>query len=258
MAPLIDSHAHLNFPEFEPDLDQVLSRAREAGVGMIINVGADEASSARAVELSESYPQLWAAVGVHPHAAAEASPRYREKLAALAANRRVLAVGETGLDFYRNLSPRPVQEKVFREHLELAAELNKPVIIHSRDAHPRTLQLLREMRPPRGGIAHCFSGTSRDLDAFLELGFYISIAGPVTYPRAHELRALLKDIPADRLLLETDAPYLSPVPHRGKRNEPAFVRATYQRVALELGMELDTLARLIQGNMARLFWPAKP
>ncbi|HOJ84207.1 MAG TPA: TatD family hydrolase [Bacillota bacterium] len=258
MAPLIDSHAHLNFPQYKADLEQVLARAREAGVGMIINVGADESSSEAAVKLSESYPQLWASVGVHPHAAAGVSPRYRSKLADLAANRRVLAMGEMGLDFYRDLSPRPTQEKVFREQLELAAELNRPVIIHSRAAHARTLQVLREIRPPRAGIAHCFSGSSKELDAFLELGFYISIAGPVTYPRSHELRALLKEIPAGRLLLETDAPYLSPLPHRGKRNEPAFIRATYERVALALDMELDSLARQVQANITRLFWPEQP
>lgn len=255
MARLIDTHAHLNFPQFQADLAQVLARAREAGVGMIINVGSDEASSEAAVALSEAYPQLWAAVGVHPHAAAGVSPRYRSKLAGLAANRRVLAIGEIGLDFYRDLSPRDIQEQVFREQLELAAELNKPVIIHSRAAHSKTLQVLREMRPPRAGIAHCFSGSPKDLAAFLELGFYISIAGPVTYPRSNDLRALLKEIPADRLLLETDAPYLSPLPHRGKRNEPAFIKATYERVALALEMELESLARLVQTNVPRLFWP---
>lgn len=255
MASLIDTHAHLNFPQFQADLEQVLGRARAAGVGMIINVGSDESSSETAVALSEANPQLWAAVGIHPHSASGVSSRYRSRLSGLAAKRRVLAVGEIGLDFYRDLSPRPVQEQVFREQLKLAAELNRPVIIHSREAHSKTLQILHEMKPPRGGIAHCFSGSPQDLEAFLGLGFYISIAGPVTYPRSHDLRALLKEIPAERLLLETDAPYLSPLPYRGKRNEPAFIKATYERVALVLEMELESLARLVQTNVARLFWP---
>ncbi len=255
MARFIDTHAHLNLPQYRSDLHNVLNRAQAAGVGMIINVGSDETDSEAAVALSEAYPQLWAAVGVHPHSAAGVSPQYLSRLAGLAANRRVLALGEMGLDFYRDLSPRPRQEQIFREQLELAVELNKPVVIHSREAHNRTLQILRETMPPRAGIAHCFSGSPQDLGAFLELGFYISIAGPVTYPRSRELRALIREIPADRLLLETDAPYLSPLPHRGKRNEPAFVRATYERVALILELELDELCRRVQTNVARLFWP---
>lgn len=255
MARLIDTHCHLNFPQFRSDLTDVLGRARAAGVGMIINVGSDEASSEAAVTLSEAHPQLWAAVGVHPHAAAGVSTHYLSSLAGLATNRRVLAIGEVGLDFYRDLSPRLRQEQVFREQLGLAAELNKPVVIHSREAHSRTLQILRETALPRAGIAHCFSGSLQDLSSFLKLGFYISIAGPVTYPRSHELRALIREIPADRLLLETDAPYLSPLPYRGKRNEPAFVRATYERVALVLELELEALCRQVQTNVSRLFWP---
>lgn len=254
MARLIDTHAHLNSRRFRKDLKQVLARARTAGVGMIINVGIDEYDSAEAVAQSEEFPQVWAAVGVHPHFAAAASPRFRQNLASLAKNRRVLAIGETGLDFYRDLSPRHLQEKIFREQLDLAAELNKPVIIHSREAHAQTLQILREMRLPRSGVAHCFSGSHKELTAFLELGFYISIAGPVTYPRSHELRSLLKEIPADRLLLETDAPYLAPLPYRGKRNEPAFIKVTYERVALALETELEQLARQVQANATRLFW----
>ena len=254
MASFIDTHAHLSSARYRSDLDSVLERARAAGVGTIINVGTDERDSAEVVAQSEIFPQVWAAVGVHPHVAAEVSPHFIENLAALAANRRVLAIGETGLDFYRDLSPRRQQEKVFREQLALAAALNKPVIIHSREAHAQTLAVLREMAPPRLGVAHCFSGSLEELNAYLELGFYISIAGPVTYPRSDGLRALLKEIPADRLLLETDAPYLAPQPHRGKRNEPAFVKLTYEQVALTLKMEPAQLAHQVRANAARLFW----
>ena len=254
MAHFIDTHAHLTSSRFKKDLDRVLARARDAGVGSIINVGIDERDSAEAVAQSEQFPKVWAAVGVHPHFAASVSPRFIDNLASLATNRRVIAIGETGLDFYRNLSPPAIQEKVFRQQLALAARLNKPVIIHSRDAHDQTLQVLQEMRPPRSGVAHCFSGSRKELEAFLDLGFYISIAGPVTYPRSRELRSLLGAIPAERLLLETDAPYLAPIPHRGKRNEPAFVKLTYERVALSLGMEPEQLAGQVQANVARLFW----
>jgi TatD DNase family protein len=253
VAALIDTHAHLSSRQFQEDLEQVLERARSAGVGMIINVGLDEGDSAAVVAQSERYPQVWAAVGIHPHFAAAVTSDFKKKLASLAENRRVLAIGETGLDFYRDLSPRHLQEKVFREQLALAASLNKPVIIHSRAAYPRTLQILKESELPRSGVAHCFSGGPADLDAFLELGFYISIAGPVTYPRSHELRSLLKKIPAKRLLLETDAPYLAPLPHRGKRNEPAYIKHTYQRTALALELEPAQLARQVQANAARLF-----
>ena len=254
MARLVDTHAHLSSRQYRKDLEGVLARARSAGVGTIINVGIDENDSAAVVAQSEKYPQVWAAVGVHPHVAAAVSPRFQETLASLAENRRVLAIGETGLDFYRDLSPRPLQEKVFRQQLELAARLNKPVIIHCREAYERTLQILGGSELPRCGVAHCFSGGSAELKAFLELGFYISIAGPVTYPRSHGLRSLLKEIPADRLLLETDAPYLAPLPHRGKRNEPAFIKLTYQRVAAALELELEQLARQVQANTVRLFW----
>lgn len=254
MARLVDTHAHLSAPPFGKDLKEVLARAHEAGVGMIINVGLDEHDSARVVSQSGEFPQIWAAVGVHPHFAAAVSPHFEVRLASLAADRRVLAIGETGLDFYRDLSPRHLQEKIFRSQLELAAGLNKPVIIHSREAHDRTLEILREVKLPRAGVAHCFSGGPEELAAFLELGFYISIAGPVTYPRSYGLRSLLKEIPTDRLVLETDSPYLAPLPHRGRRNEPAFIRMTYERVALALELELEQLARQVQANVARLFW----
>lgn len=254
MSALIDTHAHLSSAMYRQDLENVLERARVAGVGTIINVGTDERDSAEVVAQSDQYPQVWAAVGVHPHVAAGVSPRFTENLASLAAKRRVLALGEMGLDYYRDLSPRHQQEEVFRRQLDLAAELNKPVIIHSREAHAQTLKVLREMKPPRLGVAHCFSGNLKELGAFLELGFYISIAGPVTYPRSGELRSLLKEIPIDRLLLETDAPYLAPQPHRGKRNEPAFVKLTYEQVALTLEMELGQLAKEVRANAVRLFW----
>jgi TatD DNase family protein len=254
MSLLVDTHAHLDFPEFAADLAEVLKKARQAGVGAIINVGTGERSSRQVVSLSDRDPCLWAAVGVHPHYAGRVSPGYRRELAELAAHPRVVAIGETGLDYYRNFSSPADQEEVFRYHLSLAAETGKPVIIHSRNAYDETLKILREFAlPPRPGVMHCFSGGRVQARAFLELGFYLSVAGPVTYPRSHELREILKEIPGDRLLLETDAPYLSPQPYRGLRNEPAFIKATYERVALALETDFERLAEQVRANSACLF-----
>ena len=254
MNSLIDTHAHLDFPQFESDLDQVVERAVSAGVCSIINAGTSEANSYRVVALSKRYEPLWAAVGIHPHFVEEVSPSWPEVLESLAENPKVVAIGETGLDFYRNLSAPEIQEQVFREHIRLACRVNKPLIIHSRSASADTLKVLQEEKlPPRKGIMHCFSGDRQDLRNFIKLGFYLSVAGPVTYPRSHALRELIKEVPRERLLLETDCPYLSPQAYRGIRNEPAFIKATYERVALLLNMEITSLARQIQENVFRLF-----
>lgn len=254
MTVLVDTHAHLDFPQFAEDLDLVLERAREAGVSAILNAGTDPAGSGRSVELSRKYPWISASVGVHPHSAGRVESGWLEKLEKLAALETVLAVGETGLDYYRDMSPRESQEQVFREHLRLACRVNKPVIIHSRQAHAETCQVLQEEDlPSPAGVMHCFSGGRRWAEAFLELDFYISLAGPLTYPRSHELRDLLKYIPANRLLLETDAPYLPPQAYRSRRNEPSYIKLTYERAALALGQDFDELAKQVYLNAVRLF-----
>lgn len=254
MTLLIDTHAHLDFPQFQKDLDQVLDRAQQSGVAAVINVGTDMRSSERSVELSRKYPWISASVGIHPHGASHVQENWLEKLAVLAQSGNVLAIGETGLDFYRNLSPKINQEKLFREHLRFACKVEKPVIIHSREAHCQTLTIVKEEDlPARVGVMHCFSGDRHWAEAFLNLGFYISIAGPVTYPRSHDLRDLLKFIPADRLLLETDAPYLPPQAYRSQRNEPAYISLIYNRVALALDQDLDELAKQVYLNAVRLF-----
>jgi TatD DNase family protein len=254
MNSLIDTHAHLDFPQFQTDLDQVLERARQAGVGPIINVGTTVHSSQKVVALSSRFPQLWAAVGVHPHYAEKVSPRWLKQLELLVENPKVLAIGETGLDFYRNLSVPDIQEDIFREHIRLACRLDRPLIIHSRSANIETLRVLQdEPLPSRKGIMHCFSGDCQELHSFIDLGFYISVAGPVTYPKSHALRELLKEIPWERLLLETDCPYLSPQAYRSLRNEPAFIKSTYERVALVLKLEPAELALQIRNNTFRLF-----
>jgi TatD DNase family protein len=251
---LIDTHAHLDFPHYKKDLEQVLERARQAGVVAVLNAGTDLPDSLRSLQLSLKYPSISASVGVHPHGAADVPPDWLQKLEDLAVAETVLAIGETGLDFYRNRSPRADQELVFREQIRLASKVGKPLIVHSREAHAETLQIFKEEKLPQpAGVMHCFSGDRSWADAFLELGFYLSIAGPVTYPRSQALRDLLQHIPPDRLLLETDAPYLSPQAYRSERNEPAYVRLTYERVALTLGIELDQLARQVYLNAIRLF-----
>ncbi len=251
---LIDTHAHLDFPQFKSDLDRVLERAKQAGVKAILNAGTDEKSSRRSVELSRIYPWLSASVGIHPHGANNANRGWIKTLEGLAGLETVLAVGETGLDFYRNLSSRESQESVFREHLRLACRVNKPVIIHSREAHSESLRILKEEDlPGPPGVMHCFSGDRHWAEEFLELGFYISLAGPLTYPRSHDLRDLLKYIPANRLLLETDAPYLPPQAYRSQRNEPSYIKLTYERAALVLNQDLNQLAEQVYLNAIRLF-----
>jgi TatD DNase family protein len=251
---LIDTHAHLDFPQYKKDLDQVLERARQVGIAAVLNAGTDLKSSLRSVELSVKYSIISAAVGIHPHGAAKAAPGWLVQLEQLANHGTVLAIGEMGLDFYRNLSPRDCQEEVFREQIRLAVRVNKPLIIHSREAQADTLRILKEEQlPDPVGVMHCFSGDRSWLDASLDLGFYISIAGPVTYPRSHELRELLRYIPDERLLLETDAPYLSPQAYRSERNEPAYVKLTYERVALALDLEPALLAKQVYLNAIRLF-----
>ncbi len=255
MSTFIDTHAHLDFPQFKDDLELVLKRAREAGIVAIINAGTDEQGSKRAVELSKTYPQVSASVGVHPHGAARISKGWLKNLEQLAATDTVLAVGETGLDYYRNHSPREVQEQVFRDHLRLASRIGKPVIIHSREAHSETLRILKEEQLPScAGVMHCFSGNRSQAEAFLDLGFYISLAGPLTYPRSHALRDLLQYIPPERLLFETDSPYLKPQAYRNRdKNEPAYVKLVYERAALALNLDIRELAEQVYVNAIRLF-----
>ncbi|NLY39753.1 MAG: TatD family hydrolase [Firmicutes bacterium] len=257
MPALADTHAHLTFPDYDADRNLVLQRAADAGLGFILNVGTDLPTSRWAVGMCRR--GLWAAVGVHPHYADRVTPATLQDLAALAANPCVLAIGETGLDYYRNRCPRELQIESFKVHLRMATLLNKPVIIHSREAHAAILELLRqEPLPAKRGIMHCFSGSAAEARAFLDLGFHISLAGPVTYPRAHELRALLHQLPLDRLLLETDSPYLAPQPYRGLRNEPSYIQATYERVAAALGLDVARLADQINDNIRQLFPEISP
>ena len=241
-------------PDFASDLDDVLRRARESGVRRIVTIGTDAETSQAAVAIAAREPDVWASVGLHPHDAESGDDALFAELERLAASPRVVAIGEMGLDFFRNLSPRPAQESVFRRQLALARALRKPALVHCRDAHAETLALLAEERVQDvGGIMHCFSGDVAIARRCLELGLLISLAGPVTYPKPRDLPAVACYVPADRLVVETDCPYLPPQPYRGKRNEPSYITITAARVADLRKESLDELGPRMSDNAKRLF-----
>ena len=253
-ADLFDTHAHLHFPEFADDLGAVLARARAAGVRRVLTIGTNVETSRAAVALAAREPDVWASVGVHPHDAGEADATALAEIEALAAESRVVGIGETGVDFFRNLSPRDAQERVFRAQLALARRVGKPVIVHCRDAHEETLAILAEERVGEtGGVMHCFSGDTAIARRCLDLGLLISLAGPLTYPKARALPDVATFVPGDRLVVETDCPFLPPQPYRGKRNEPAYLAITAARVAELRGEPLETLAARTSENAAKLF-----
>lgn len=254
LMPLFDTHAHLHFPDFADDLDGVLERARAAGLRGMVTIGTDRESNRATVAMAERIPDVWASVGIHPHDAGEATEEDFAEMERLARSPRVVGVGETGLDFFRDLSPRDVQARVFRRQLDLARAAAKPVIIHCRDAHPEALAILDEARVGEiGGVMHCFSADIAVARRCLDLGLMISLAGPVTYKNARALPDVARYVPMDRLVVETDCPYLTPTPHRGKRNEPAYVALTAAHVAALRGVEVETLGEATTRNAARLF-----
>ncbi len=252
---LYDTHAHLHFPDLAEDLDAVLERASAAGVVGMVTIGTDRETNPAAVALAERLDHVHATVGIHPHDAADATEADFEAMERLAReSSKVVALGEMGLDFFRNLSPRDVQERVLRRQLGLARRINKPVVIHCRDAHAETLAILGEERVGEtGGVMHCFSGDVAVAKRCLDLGLAISLAGPVTYRNARALPDVARFVPLDRLVVETDCPFLPPHPHRGQRNEPAWVAITAARVAELRGMELEALGEATTENALRLF-----
>ncbi|OPY93362.1 MAG: putative deoxyribonuclease YcfH [Syntrophaceae bacterium PtaU1.Bin231] len=250
---LFDSHCHLEMGEFDADREAVLERAFAAGVRRIVTVGTTLEDAGRAVAIAERHPGVYAAVGVHPHEVRAIGAGTYDALKKLAASPKVVAYGEIGLDFFRNRSPREVQLARFREQLEIAADLDLPVIIHDREAHAETLAILSGRPGRRGGVFHCFSGDRKMAERCMELGFHLSIPGAVTFPKAESLRDVVRDLPLSRLLVETDAPYLSPVPNRGKRNEPAFVVHTAAKVAEIRGIPPAEVAEATTRNAMDVF-----
>jgi TatD DNase family protein len=254
---LVDSHCHLDFPDFAAERDAVVARARSAGVDTMLTICTrlDQFEGVRAI--AEAHDGIWCSVGAHPHVAADHPELAAEQLVALAEHPKVVGIGETGLDFHYDLSPRDVQERVFRAHIAASCTSGLPLIIHARDADTEIAHILSEERPPPG-VLHCFSSGRALAETALDLGFFISISGIVTFRNAEELRSIVRDLPLDRLLVETDAPYLAPVPHRGKRNEPAFVATTAAAVAVLKGVEPEQLAAATRDNFFRLFTKATP
>ena len=250
---LVDSHCHLDDEKFAADLDVVIDRARAAGVERMLAIGTGGPPDLEvAIRLADAHDGFYATVGVHPHDAAKAAADTIDRLRTLAAHPKVLAIGEIGLDYHYDFSPREVQIEVFRAQLRLAAETGKPVVIHTREAWEDTLRILDE-NPPAALIMHCFTGGPDEARQCLDRGFYLSFGGVLTFPKAENVREAARITPDDRLLVETDAPYLAPVPHRGKRNEPAFVVDTVRRLAAVRGAVAEEISDLTTANFDGLF-----
>lgn len=264
----VDTHVHLHFPEFESDLKSVIDRAQTAGVRSFINVGTDLESSRQAVALAERYEFVYATVGIHPHDVKEAAPEAMDELTKLAKHAKVVAVGEVGLDFFspnkaanptgvvadRNLSPESVQRNMLIQFFEMAKQVSLPLVLHIRDAYQEMIELLKtHFKPPIRAVSHCFSGTPDAMQKLIDLGLYISFAGPVSYKKNDSLREAAKVCPRDRILVETDAPFLAPQAHRGKRNEPAFMIETARLIADLRGTALEEFGALSSRNAEALF-----
>lgn len=252
---LVDSHCHLDFDAFAPELDAVLRRARAAGVCTCVSIGTTLAKFPGVLSVAERFDDVWCSVGVHPHEAKAEPLEEADPLVERARHCKVVGIGESGLDYYYGHSPREAQIANFRHHIEAARRTGLPLIVHTRDADEDTISILREEmgRGAFTGVIHCFTGARRLAEAALDLGFYLSASGITTFKNSGSLREIFKDVPRDRLLVETDAPYLAPVPHRGKRNEPAFVAHTAAMLAELRGVEPAKLADATTENFFRLF-----
>ena len=258
---LVDSHCHLDFDSFDDDREAVMARARAAGVGAMVTICTRLSRFSEVLALAEDGGEaVFCSVGIHPHQVAEEEAAETDRLVALAQHPKVVGIGETGLDYYYDNSPRDAQRASFRIHIHAARESGLPLIVHTRDADDHMAEILREESGAGAfpGVLHCFSSSRMVAEAALELGLYVSISGIVTFANAAELRDIVRDVPLDRLLVETDAPYLAPAPNRGKRNEPAFVVHTAAAVAELKGVALEEFARITTDNFFRLFHKAEP
>jgi TatD DNase family protein len=254
---LIDSHCHLDNEDFTADREAVIQRALDAGVEQMVAVGSGDGPPDLevGVRLADQHACILATVGVHPHDASKATADTYLRLAGLLKHPKVIAMGEIGLDYHYDHSPRDVQRAVFVEQIRVATDARKPIVIHTREAWPDTFELLEKHWKPAGiaGVMHCFSGTPEEAQRSLDLGFYLSFGGIVTFPKALDIQASARLTPADRLLIETDAPFLAPVPKRGKRNEPSFIVETARKLADLRGVQSEEIARLTTDNFRRLF-----
>jgi TatD DNase family protein len=258
---MIDSHCHLDNPQFDPDRDAVIDRALAVGVERMVVIGTGDGPPdlEAGIRLADRYPPIYATVGVHPHEASKATPDTYKRLRGLLQHPKVVALGEIGLDYHYDHSPREVQRAVFLEQMLIAGEARKPIVIHTREAWEDTIALLEVYWRPYGlgGIMHCFSGNADQAALCVDLGFHLSFGGIVTFPKAAGVQEAARRTPADRILLETDAPYLAPVPHRGKRNEPAFVAETARKLAELRSVTPEEIARITSDNFHQLFAMAR-
>ena len=250
---LTDSHTHLNAEQFKDDQEEVIQRALDAGVTRIVNVGFNRETIPSSIELAEKYDFIYSTVGWHPVDAIDMMPGDLEWIESLCQHEKVVAIGEIGLDYYWDKSPKDVQQRVFREQIRLARKLGMPIVIHNRDAHQDILTILKEEKAAEvGGIMHCFSGSWETAKQCLDMNFHISFGGPVTFKNAVQPKEVLAQVPLDRLLIETDAPYLTPHPFRGKRNETGYVRLVAETAAEIRGMTLEEIAEITTNNAIRL------
>ncbi|MGM0437006.1 MAG: TatD family hydrolase [Bacillota bacterium] len=251
---LIDTHAHLDFPRFDKDRKEVIKRAIDGGVKIIVNIGSSMTSSRNSVELSRRYKEIYSVVGIHPHNADSFNLNVSKKLKKLSENKKVVAIGEIGLDFHYDNSPRKKQKQAFRAQLRLAKSLNLPVVIHTRDADQETLEILKEEKISEiGGIMHCFASDKEMAKEILDLGFYIAFGGLITFNNLNNLREVVKEVPINKLLVETDAPYLTPEPYRGKRNEPLYVKYVAEKIAEIKNLSLKEVAQKTTDNAKKVY-----
>lgn len=251
---LFDSHAHIDDSRFDQDRDQIIERAKESGLSYILNPGADLATSVKAVNLAEKYSMVYGAVGVHPHDVKDMDEDTIEVLRSLCSKEKVVAVGEIGLDYYYDHSPREAQRKWFERQIQLAKEVQLPIIIHDRDAHQEVFDILSRYDAGKlGCVMHCYSGSVELAREYVKRRIYISLAGPVTFKNAKKTHQVAQEIPLEWLLVETDSPYLTPVPHRGKRNEPAYVKLVAETIAEAKGISLEAVAAQTTMNAKKLF-----
>jgi TatD DNase family protein len=252
---LVDSHCHLDFPDFQADLDALLGRAADAEVGMMLTIGTKISQFDQVLAIAERYSNVYCTVGIHPHEAGREMKTDAAQLISLAKHPKVIGFGETGLDYFYDHSPRDQQRAAFRSHIQAARETGLPVVVHTRDADDDTAAILTEEagRGPFTGLIHCFSSSKQLAEKALDLGLYLSLSGIITFNKSEALREIVRDLPLERLLVETDAPYLAPTPKRGKRNEPAFVLHTAAKLAELKGVEAADLAAATTENFLRLF-----
>ncbi len=250
---MIDSHCHLDLPEFDDIREEVIDEAVRAGVHTLVNIGADLNTSLRSVELAESHKMIYATVGVHPHDAKALNADTLNRIKDLAGHDRVVAIGEIGLDYYRNFSPRPVQKKAFVKQLELAVEFNMPVVIHTREAFAETLEIIRDYAGDLpGGVFHCFPGTVDEAYRVMDMGFVLGFGGVITYKNSR-MATTAAEVPLDRIVIETDAPFLTPTPHRGKTNRPAYVICVRDKLAELQNISPDEVERTTDRTCRKLY-----